>query len=75
MSDTLTPDSSTFSAMGSTDADGNYVPRQITENDLVGTFADAIEGTMVEVLDGQVVFGIVVKIDKEAIAGLFLTFF
>ena len=53
--------------MGSTDADGNYVPRQITENDLVGTFADAIEGTMVEVLDGQVVFGIVVKIDKDEV--------
>ena len=53
--------------MGSTDADGNYVPRQITENDLVGTFADAIEGTMVEVLDGQVVFGTVVKIDKDEV--------
>ncbi|MEI8391317.1 MAG: 30S ribosomal protein S1 [Actinomycetes bacterium] len=53
--------------MGSTDADGNYVPRQITENDLVGTFADAIEGTMVEVQDGQVVFGIVVKIDKDEV--------
>ncbi len=67
LSDTLTPDSSTFSAMGTTDADGNYVPRQVTENDLVGTFADAIEGTMVEVLDGQVVFGIVVKIDKDEV--------
>ncbi|MBJ7362677.1 MAG: S1 RNA-binding domain-containing protein, partial [Ilumatobacteraceae bacterium] len=53
--------------MGTTDADGNYVPRQVTENDLVGTFADAIEGTMVEVLDGQVVFGIVVKIDKDEV--------
>jgi hypothetical protein len=42
--------------MGTFDAEGNYVPRQITENDLVGSFADAIEGTMVEVEDGQVVF-------------------
>ena len=53
--------------MGTFDAEGNYVPRQITENDLVGSFADAIEGTMVEVEDGQVVFGIVVKIDKDEV--------
>ncbi|MDP4976610.1 MAG: 30S ribosomal protein S1, partial [Ilumatobacteraceae bacterium] len=65
MSDTLSPSTSNSSAMGTFDAEGNYVPRQITENDLVGSFADAIEGTMVEVEDGQVVFGIVVKIDKD----------
>lgn len=53
--------------MGTFDAEGNYVPRKITENDLIGSFADAIEGTMVEVEDGQVVFGIVVKIDKDEV--------
>ncbi|MDA3020528.1 MAG: 30S ribosomal protein S1 [Actinomycetota bacterium] len=53
--------------MGTFDAEGNYVPRQITENDLVGSFADAIEGTMVEVEEGQAVFGIVVKIDKDEV--------
>ena len=67
LSDTLSPSTSNSSAMGTFDAEGNYVPRQITENDLVGSFADAIEGTMVEVEDGQVVFGIVVKIDKDEV--------
>ena len=66
MSDTLTP-SSSASAFGTFDADGNYTPRQITENDLAGSFADAIAGTMVEVTDGQLVHGTVVKIDKDEV--------
>ena len=64
MSDTLTPSSASF---GSFDNDGNYIPRQITENDLAGSFADAIAGTMVEVADGQLVHGTVVKIDKDEV--------
>ena len=53
--------------MGSHDADGNYIPRQITENDLDKPFGEAIEGTLVDVEDGQVVSGTVVKIDKDEV--------
>ncbi|MFM8482079.1 MAG: S1 RNA-binding domain-containing protein, partial [Actinomycetota bacterium] len=53
--------------MGTFDAEGNYTPRKITENDLAGSFADAIEGTMVEVEDGQLVNGVVVKIDRDEV--------
>ncbi len=67
MSDTLTPASSEFAPMGTVDADGNYTPRKITENDLSGTFADAIEGTMTKLADGEVVRGTVVKIDKDEV--------
>ena len=44
-----------------------YVPRQITHNDLEGSFEDAISGTMVEVEDGQIVTGTVVKVDKDEV--------
>ena len=53
--------------MGTFDAEGNYTPRQITERDLPSTFADAIEGTMVELKDGQLVTGTVVKIDRDGV--------
>ena len=44
-----------------------YTPRQITEDDLSGGFADAIDATMVQVEDGQLVQGKVVKIDKDEV--------
>ena len=44
-----------------------YVPRQITANDLEGSFEDAIDGTMVSVEDGQIVLGTVVKVDKDEV--------
>ena len=53
--------------MGTFDAEGNYTPRQITERDLSTSFADAIEGTMVELKDGQLVTGTVVKIDRDGV--------
>ncbi len=53
--------------MGTFDAEGNYTPRQITERDLPTTFADAIDGTMVELKDGQLVTGTVVKIDRDGV--------
>jgi small subunit ribosomal protein S1 len=53
--------------MGTFDAEGNYTPRQIIERDLPTTFADAIEGTMVELKDGQLVTGTVVKIDRDGV--------
>jgi hypothetical protein len=49
---------------GSFDEEGNYTPRQITSDDLGMSFADAIDGTMVSVEDGQLVNGTVVKVDK-----------
>src|SRR6187401_2647946 len=53
--------------MGSFDDEGNYTPRQITADDLGMSFADAIDGTMVEVEDGQMVNGTVVKIDRDEV--------
>ena len=53
--------------MGNYDSDGNYQPRKVTENDLDKPFSEAIEGTLVEVEDGQVVHGTVVKIDRDEV--------
>ena len=53
--------------MGTFDEDGNYTPREVTINDLGMSFADAIADTIVEVEDGQVVVGTVVKIDKDEV--------
>src|SRR3954471_8721103 len=70
-SDRPLSDTSTFSvasgAMGTFDEEGNYQPRQAVDDDLGRSFADAIEGTIVEVEDGQLVFGSVVKIDKDEV--------
>jgi len=55
------------SSYGSFDEEGNYTPRQITSNDLGSSFADAIDGTLVTVEDGQLVTGTVVKIDKDEV--------
>jgi small subunit ribosomal protein S1 len=46
---------------------GEYTPRQIVEDDLGGGFAEAIDATMVQVEDGQLVRGTVVKIDKDEV--------
>ena len=53
--------------MGSFDDEGNYTPRQIIADDLGMSFAEAIDGTMVEVEDGQLVNGTVVKIDRDEV--------
>jgi len=61
-------DSTTASApLGTFDADGNYTPRQITERDISTPFAEAIDGTLKELKDGQLVTGTVVKIDREGV--------
>jgi len=57
----------TSSPFGSFDEEGNYTPRQVTSNDLGTSFADAIDGTLVDVEDGQLVAGTVVKIDKDEV--------
>lgn len=54
--------------MGTFDADGNYIPRSVTENDLGElTFDDAISGTIVEFEDGDLVAGTVVKVDRDEV--------
>ena len=53
--------------MGTFDEEGNYTPREVAVDDLGMSFADAIDGTMVEVEDGQLVNGTIVKIDKDEV--------
>ncbi|MFP5327949.1 MAG: 30S ribosomal protein S1 [Acidimicrobiia bacterium] len=48
------------------DAD-NYVPREITADDLGMSFEDAIEGTLVSIEDGALVKGTVVRVDKDEV--------
>ncbi len=45
----------------------DYVFRQITADDLEGSFEDAITASMVDVDDGQIVAGKVVKVDKDEV--------
>jgi len=44
-----------------------YVPRQIVENDLVGSLDDAYTNSMVLVDDGQLVTGSVVRVDRDEV--------
>ena len=53
--------------MGTFADDGTYTPRQIADDDLGGSFEDAIDGTMVSVEDGQLVEGTVVKVDRDEV--------
>ena len=55
------------SGFGTFDEEGNYTPREVAVDDLGMSFADAIDGTMVEVEDGQLVNGTIVKIDKDEV--------
>ena len=64
MSDTSTPSSTAFVTFVE---EGNYPPRQVVSDDLGMSFADAIAGTLVEVEDGQLVHGTVVKIDRDEV--------
>jgi len=64
LSDTTTAPSSSF---GTFDDEGNYTPRQVTADDLGMSFADAIAGTLVDVEDGQMVTGTIVKVDRDEV--------
>ena len=66
MSDTLeTPHQE---PMGTFDAEGNYIPRKIIDDDLGGLSIDeAYDATMVSVEDGQLVEGTVVKVDQDEV--------
>lgn len=69
MSDTITdaeaqPQDEAVAPMG----DSDYVPRQITFNDLEGqSLDDAYAASMVTVEDGQIVNGTVVKVDRDEV--------
>ena len=67
MSETATTSESPANQMGTFDEEGNYTPREVVSDDLGMSFADAIDGTMVTVEDGQMVNGTVVKIDKDEV--------
>ena len=54
--------------MGTFDDAGIYIPRAITEDDLGGlSLEDAIDATIVEFDDGDIVEGTVVKIDRDEV--------
>ena len=54
--------------MGTFDEKGEYTPRQVVENDLGGMSMDeAYSASMVEVEDGQIVEGVVVKVDRDEV--------
>ena len=50
---------------GTFDDEGKYTPRQVVENDV--SFAEAVAGDFLDVEDGQVVHGTIVKIDKDEV--------
>lgn len=54
--------------MGTFDAEGNYVPRVVTEDNMVGTdLATVVGDTILEFEDGDLVKGTVVKIDRDEV--------
>src|SRR6187431_876295 len=55
------------SGTAAVDEEDNYTAREVAVDDLGMSFADAIDGTMVEVEDGQLVNGTIVKIDKDEV--------
>ncbi|MEK9938683.1 MAG: S1 RNA-binding domain-containing protein, partial [Ilumatobacter sp.] len=68
MSDTTTAPAE--SQMGTFDDEGNYTPREVVSNDLGMSFADAVDGgdaSIIDVDDGQLVHGTVVKIDRDEV--------
>jgi small subunit ribosomal protein S1 len=70
LSDTTTPapePSEQADEFGTFDSEGNYIPRQVTEDDLATTFEEAISRALVDVEDGMIVTGTVVKIDKDEV--------
>src|SRR5215510_11004293 len=59
-----TTDSATHTAA----PDDEYVFRQVTSDDLGGiSLEDAIAGTIVEFDDGDIVKGVIVKVDKDEV--------
>jgi len=55
------------SAVGTFDDQGVYTPRQVVEDDLGASLEEAYLASMVDVEDGQIVEGTVVKVDKDEV--------
>ncbi len=54
--------------MGTFDAEGNYIPRVVTEDNLVGAdLASMVGSSVLEFDDGDLVTGTVVKIDRDEV--------
>ena len=63
-----TPAETDTNGMGSFDSEGRYIPRQVTENDLGAESLDeAYTSSMVQVEDGQIVEGTIVKVDHDEV--------
>ena len=55
-------------SFGTFDDQGEYTPREVVSDDLGGmSFEDAVAGTIVEFDDGDIVKGVVVKVDKDEV--------
>ena len=69
MSDAQTtdPTASATATDGDVSAESGYTPRQIVDDDLSGSFADAIDATLVSVEDGAMVTGTVVRVDRDEV--------
>ncbi len=69
MTNLTAPDSALDSPpMGTFDASGEYTPREIVLDDLGAlSLDDAYSATMVDVADGQVVEGTVVRVDRDEV--------
>jgi small subunit ribosomal protein S1 len=69
VSDAQTTDSTApaTAADGDMGAESGYTPRQIVDDDLGGSFADAIDATLVSVEDGAMVTGTVVRVDRDEV--------
>jgi len=66
VSDVQTTDSAT-SDPSPDDGEGTYTPREIVQDDLTGSFADAVDATLVTVEDGAIVTGTVVRVDRDEV--------
>jgi len=68
--DPTTPDPDTAAAPDAAavqEPESSYTPRQIVDDDLSGSFADAIDATLVSVEDGAIVTGTVVRVDRDEV--------
>jgi small subunit ribosomal protein S1 len=64
----LTPEGPAAAEMGTFDESGAYTPRQVVSDDLDGTsFEEAIDKTIVDFEEGDIVTGTVVKVDKDEV--------
>jgi small subunit ribosomal protein S1 len=67
VSDVQSPEAEGASPTPSPDDSGEYTPREIAVDDLGGSFADAIDATLVTVEDGAIVTGTVVRVDRDEV--------